>query len=128
MLERLYAVNAALLVLHEIDSAYWREWEVLGLPGGEAGFLAVHLPLLLALLWGHAQILARRRAGVWASLALASAGLAAFAIHAALLLRGGAAFWAAASIALLAATAAVSTGLGLAAIRALRRGRGLDAA
>ena len=120
MLERLYALNAALLFLHEIDSAYWKEWEVLGLPGGEAGFLAAHLPPLLAVLWGHAQVLAGRRAGAWMSLALASAGLAAFAIHSALLLQGGAAFRTATSIVLLAATAAVSTVLAIGATRELR--------
>jgi hypothetical protein len=128
MLERLYAVTATLLILHEIDSAYWREWEVLGLPGGETAFLAMHLPLLLGLLWGHAQVLAGRRAGAWTSLALASAGVGAFAIHSALLLRGGAAFRTAASIVLLVTTAAVSMGLALAGIRVLRRGRGPDGA
>ncbi|MHA1463081.1 MAG: DUF6713 family protein, partial [Candidatus Heimdallarchaeota archaeon] len=24
----LYMVNAVLLILHEIDSAYWKEWEL----------------------------------------------------------------------------------------------------
>ena len=34
VLDALYLVNASLLVTHEIDSAYWNEWELLHLPGG----------------------------------------------------------------------------------------------
>ena len=30
----LYVVNATLLICHQIDSAYWREWELLRVPGG----------------------------------------------------------------------------------------------
>ncbi len=41
MLHRLYVLNATLLLVHELDSAFWREWDVLGLPGGEAGSLAL---------------------------------------------------------------------------------------
>lgn len=29
-----YILNATLLLLHEIESAYEREWEILKLPGG----------------------------------------------------------------------------------------------
>lgn len=35
-------MNAALLVTHEIDAAYWKEWELFGLPGTEGGFLVLH--------------------------------------------------------------------------------------
>ena len=31
---RLYLANTALLIAHEIDSAYWKEWELFHLPGG----------------------------------------------------------------------------------------------
>jgi len=30
----LYLANAVLLINHEIDSAYWKEWELFKLPGG----------------------------------------------------------------------------------------------
>ena len=42
----LYLTNAVLLINHEIDSAYWKEWELFRLPGGIAGFLLLHSPLL----------------------------------------------------------------------------------
>jgi hypothetical protein len=35
----LYLVNAVLLINHEIDSAYWKEWELFKLPGSISGFL-----------------------------------------------------------------------------------------
>jgi len=117
----LYAAVAALLLVHEVDSAFWREWELFGLPGGEPGFLAVHLPLVLLVFWGHGQVVAGRRAGAWASLALAAAGLAALAIHSAFLALGRPEFRAAASLAVLAATAAASVALAAAAVSALRR-------
>ena len=41
----LYLANALTLIVHEIDSAYWKEWDLFRLPGGEAGFLLLHFPL-----------------------------------------------------------------------------------
>jgi hypothetical protein len=40
-------MNAILLINHEIDSAYWKEWELFKLPGGIGGFLILHFPMLL---------------------------------------------------------------------------------
>ena len=48
-----YLANAVLLILHEIDSAYWREWELFRIPGGIALFLALHVPLLSVVLLGQ---------------------------------------------------------------------------
>ncbi len=48
----LYLTNAVLLINHEIDSAYWKEWELFRLPGGIAGFLLLHFPLLFIVLYG----------------------------------------------------------------------------
>ncbi len=120
-MRRLYLLNAALLVVHEIDSAFWREWDLLGLPGGEAGFLAIHLPLVALLIWGYGRLLAGARAGAILSLALAAAGVLAAALHAALLLRGRPEFRAPGSIAVLAATLVASLAQAPLAIAALRR-------
>lgn len=116
----LYPAVASLLVVHEIDSAFWREWDLFGLPGGEPGFLLVHLPLLAAVFWGHRQVVAGRRAGAWASLCLAAAGLLAPALHSAFLAAGRPEFRAAASLAVLGATGLASLLLAVAAARALR--------
>ncbi|MFN8544787.1 MAG: DUF6713 family protein [Candidatus Binatia bacterium] len=119
-LERLYALTAALLFTHEIDAAYWHEWELFHLPGALPGFLALHVPLLLLAFWGHRQLVVGARAGLWASLALAAAGLFALIVHGGLLLAGHAEFRAAASVGLLAAVGAVSLALGVRVLRVLR--------
>jgi hypothetical protein len=108
MLARLYALNAALLIAHEIDSAYWREWELFGLGGGGVGFVALHVPLVLLILWGFERLLAGARAGLWMSVVLGLAGLSALVIHGAFLLRGHAQFRTPESIGVLLAAAIVS--------------------
>jgi hypothetical protein len=33
-----YLINSVLLITHEIESAYWKEWELFRLPGGFPSF------------------------------------------------------------------------------------------
>jgi hypothetical protein len=42
----LCSVSAVTLIVHEIGSAYWKEWDLFCLRGGAASFLLLHLPLL----------------------------------------------------------------------------------
>lgn len=51
-----YIVNATLLLLHEIESAYEKEWEILKLPGKITGFLLVHIPIIILLFYGLIEI------------------------------------------------------------------------
>ncbi len=55
-LAKLYMLNLALLATHEIDSAYWHEWEMFHLPGGVQGFLVLNLLLLLIFIVGVERI------------------------------------------------------------------------
>jgi hypothetical protein len=80
----LYLANSILLINHEIDSAYWKEWELFRLPGGITGFLLLHLPLLFFILYG--LILLTRQSSLASlslifSLVLCAGGFFAFAIH-----------------------------------------------
>jgi hypothetical protein len=84
----LYLLNATLLVVHEMDSAYWREWELFRLPGGLTGFLLLHLPLVAVVLYGLVLVWERTPAGLILSLLLSLAGLFAFSIHTYFLRRG----------------------------------------
>jgi hypothetical protein len=77
----IYLINATLLITHEIDSAYWREWEMFRLPGGVTAFLVIHLPLVLIVLVGLVLVVRQQYVGLLFSLALSLAGLAAFVIH-----------------------------------------------
>jgi hypothetical protein len=127
MVPALYRLTAALLITHEIDSGYWREWEVLRLPGGVAAFLAVHVPLAVAVLWGAERLAVGGRAGRALAAAVGCAGLLAVGVHGVLLWRGGAAFSTAPSLVLLALVGASAAGLLLALARTPRRRRSLGA-
>jgi hypothetical protein len=104
----LYIINAVLLIVHEIDSAYWKEWELFRLPGGIAGFLLLHIPLTFVILWGLVLI---ARGSCWGAIfsgLLCLGGLFAFAIHTWFLKKGRPQFDTPVSRAILAAILAVS--------------------
>jgi hypothetical protein len=82
---RLYLINLTLLVTHEIDSAYWHEWEMFHLPGGIQLFLILHLFLLAIFFYGLIQVAQSGNYAKAFSYLLAGAGLFAFAIHVAFL-------------------------------------------
>jgi hypothetical protein len=77
----LYLINAILLIDHEIDSAYWQEWNLFSLPGGINFFLIIHIPLLFFVLYGLVLIREQHFIGLIFSLLLAVSGLFAFMIH-----------------------------------------------
>jgi hypothetical protein len=74
-------INSILLLNHEIDSAYWKEWELFKLPGGINGFLILHFPLLFFVLYGLVLVHEGTTAGLIFSLVLSGGGLFAFGIH-----------------------------------------------
>ncbi len=77
----LYMVNSVLLINHEIDSAYWKEWELFKLPGGLTGFLGVHFPFLFLILLGVVLVYRDSWSGFIFSFALCFCGLFAFTVH-----------------------------------------------
>ncbi|MBI4732411.1 MAG: hypothetical protein HY781_09890 [Chloroflexi bacterium] len=77
----LYLINLTLLILHEMDSAYWQEWKLFHIPGGIGGFLLIHLPLWVLALYGLVLLHDGMLAGLVLSLVLSFAGLFAFGIH-----------------------------------------------
>jgi hypothetical protein len=103
-----YLTNAVLLILHEIDSAYWKEWELFRLPGGVTGFLLLHIPILPLILYGLVLVSQQAFAGLILSLILSLAGVFAFSIHSYFLRRGRDEFKSPISLAILVATLAVS--------------------
>lgn len=104
----IYLVNAVLLINHEIDSAYWQEWELFRLPGGLTGFLLLHFPLLFLVLYGLVLVYQQTLAGLILSLALSFGGLFAFSIHTYFLRQGRDEFRLPISRFILVATLAVS--------------------
>jgi len=69
------------LINHEIDSAYWQEWNLFKLPGGISGFLIIHFPLLVFILYGLVLVFEQSFVGLILSLLLALGGIGAFIIH-----------------------------------------------
>jgi len=84
----LYFTNATLLIVHEIDSAYWKEWELFKIPGEIAGFLIIHIPLIGAILFGLLAITQWFTVGIVFSFILCAGGLFAFSIHTYFLMKG----------------------------------------
>ena len=77
----LYMVNAVLLICHEIDSAYWKEWELFKIPGGITTFLILHFPILFLILYGLILVFTKAFGGLVVSLILSCGGLFALLIH-----------------------------------------------
>jgi hypothetical protein len=84
----LYLVDISLLILHEMDSAYWKEWNLFHLPGGIGGFLAIHFPLYMAGLYGIIPVYEGAAAGRIFAWVIGAAGVFAFGIHTIFLRRG----------------------------------------
>jgi hypothetical protein len=118
---RWYLIVTALLVAHEIDSAFWREWEIFGIPGGVQVFVLLNLVLIAVVLWGFERLVRNKRSGLWMSLFTAVAGLAALGIHSTFLLMGRTEFKLPISLGVLATTGICAAWLALLAIRAIRK-------
>ena len=95
---RLYVMNVALLTTHQADAAYWREWDVFGVPGGLPFFLAFNVGAVLVLAAGLVRVAEGTRSARGAAILCASVGLFTVALHALFLHVDRTAFWAPASL------------------------------
>ena len=101
LITTLYLFNSILLITHEIDSAFWKEWELFGIPGGIQVFLLLNFLLVLVVLIGYKQLLQNARSGYAFALLLAAAGILGFSIHTYFILTGHAEFTLPASLVVL---------------------------
>ena len=76
-----YILNATLLLLHEIDSAYEKEWEILRLPGKITGFIIMHIPIILILFYGLLEIDNQSLFGFSIGIITGIGGLIPFIVH-----------------------------------------------
>ncbi len=89
----LYLANSILIIIHEIDSAYWKEWvlyeqvfsssqtAVRDPDKGVTGFLVFHFPVLFVLLYGLISVSHKTASAPVFSFLLSACGLFAFGIH-----------------------------------------------
>ena len=110
-IEFLYIATLVLTTLHVVDSAYWREWEVLGLPGGIQLFLVESLALAVPFFLGVSKLAKGAPSGPLFGIALSGAGIVGFVIHALLWVRGGPEFRNVASVATIVLMLVFSVGL-----------------
>ena len=104
----LFLANATVLITHQIDAAYWHEWELFLIPGGNQVNLLLNIPIIALVLYAHARVVADGPAGLAFYKLLAGLGLLTVAIHAFFFLRGSESFAQPMSIALLLATLLLS--------------------
>jgi len=104
----IYLVNAVVLINHEIDSAYWKEWDLFKIPGGVTGFLAIHFPLIFLVLYGLILVSQKSFIGLIFSLILSFSGIFAFTIHVFFIKKGRSEFNTAISLFILIAALVVS--------------------
>jgi hypothetical protein len=104
----LYLTNTVLLTVHEIDSAYWHEWQLLRLPGGIDLFLILHIPILGVVLYGFWRVVQQRAGARAFSGALAVVGIGTFSLHMILMAAGNPEFREPVSLTVLGAVLVVS--------------------
>ena len=76
-----YILNATLLLLHEIESAYEKEWEILKIPGRITFFLILHIPIILILFYGLLEIEKLSPIGLWLGVITGIGGMIPFFVH-----------------------------------------------
>jgi hypothetical protein len=64
ILSWLYLLNATVLITHQIDSAYWHEWELFRMQGGIQLNLLLNIPLIMLVLFGQQCLTQGRTAGI----------------------------------------------------------------
>ncbi|WP_242392823.1 DUF6713 family protein [Anaeromyxobacter oryzisoli] len=121
LLSRSFLATAALLATHEVDSGYWREWDLFRIPGGVGLFLLLHVGIFLLLFWGYGQVHTGTRAGTWMSFVVAGGALFAGAAHGAFLLLGRSEFRSPISMGVLLAVTAGGVVLLIASVSVIRR-------
>jgi hypothetical protein len=70
-----------LLIFHQIDAAYWKEWEMFYLPGGVQGFLLFNIVLIPIVLRGYRSVIAHEQKASHYSYFCAGLGITTFIIH-----------------------------------------------
>lgn len=117
---RSYFWTMLFLIVHQIDAAYWHEWEMFHVPGGIQGFLVFNLAAIAVVLAGYRHVLlGTQRAPFYAGVC-AALGVGTCLIHAGFALAGLEQFHLPLSVAVIA----LCLGCGTWLLRDLRRAQG----
>jgi len=81
MLVFFYILSISLLILHEIESGYEKEWEILKLPIKLTGFILLHIPMLFFFFYGLYFIIQYPQTRTIISILTGSIGFIPFLVH-----------------------------------------------
>ena len=104
----LFLLNSTVLFTHQIDAAYWHEWNLFHLPGGNQLNLILNLPIIALVMFAFLQVATHSPHQRLCHRFLASLGILTVAIHSGFFLAGHTEFWQPMSLLLLAATLILS--------------------
>ncbi|MFH0926658.1 MAG: DUF6713 family protein [bacterium] len=76
-----YFVNFVFLANHEIDAAFWKEWDLFRLPGGLNGYLLFNFLVTPLFAYGLILVFWQTTGGVIFSLIMSFTGIFTFGIH-----------------------------------------------
>lgn len=103
MLDKLLLLTLALVIGHQIDAAYWHEWDMFALPGGIQLFDLINVILFVPLLAAFSAAMRRSADGYRCAQLIGAVGLIIGPIHAGFALAGFEQFQLPVSIALIIA-------------------------
>ena len=106
--QTLFLLNSTVLITHQIDAAYWHEWNLFHLPGGNQLNLILNLPIIALVLLAFLQVATHSPRQRLCHQFLAGLGLLTVAIHSGFFLAGHSEFQQPMSLLLLAATLMLS--------------------
>ena len=106
--QTLFLLNSTILLTHQIDAAYWHEWNLFHLPGGNQLNLILNLPIIALVLLAFLQVATHSPHQRLCHKFLAGLGLLTVAIHSGFFLAGHPEFQQPMSLLLLAATLMLS--------------------
>lgn len=104
----LFLANATVLITHQIDAAYWHEWELFFIPGGNQVNLLLNIPIIALVMYSHSRVISNIYTGLAFYKLLAALGFLTVGIHSFFFLRGSESFIQPMSVALLLATFVLS--------------------
>ncbi|KAA9001498.1 hypothetical protein FJU31_05925 [Stenotrophomonas cyclobalanopsidis] len=116
-MERWYLATLLSLILHQIDAAFWHEWDMFRVPGGVQGFLVFNLVAVGGLLHGYRQVALAKRSARTYAIICGITGMATAGIHVLFAAAGREEFHLPLSIAALAACLFAGAGLVLTTLR-----------
>ena len=88
MLNKIVVLNLSLLITHQVDAAYWHEWEMFLIPGGIQFFDIFNLVVFVILLACFISVIQRKKSGFVSSLIIAAVSGVVLPIHTGFALAG----------------------------------------